>query len=204
MNSLFISLYEEKNGARRLELETCLMRNCAVFDRIFVLAEGSENGSTAYLDHLAGDVIVLLPVSCRPTFRTFFMAINGVSGTDDVNVIANSDIYFEELAAAPASHQCFALTRWDMRNGHAKFLNRVDSQDTWMLRGPVRQVGFADFHLGVPGCDNRINLELSRAGYVVSNPSLTIKTYHLHANPTDHSKAVKRVNPPYLKLEPCV
>ncbi len=201
MTNLFISLYPEKNESRRSELAECLVRNCKVFDCVWVLAEQDVNYD--YLPDISPATVNILPVSVRPTFRTFFNAINTVCGADDVNLIANSDIYFEELPVVPLVSQCFALTRYEVEaNGNKRFLNRNDSQDVWIFKGKIKPVGYADFHIGVPGCDNRINRELSVAGYQVSNPSLTIKAYHLHRNPTDHSKATKRVNPPFLRLNP--
>jgi len=202
VTNLFISLYPEKNEARKRELTECLKRNSLVFDHIWVLAE-AEEGSFDYLPDISPAAVNLLPVTVRPTFRTFFNAINAVCGLDDVNLIANSDIYFEEMAAVPQANQCFALTRYEVdANGNKRFLNRNDSQDSWCFRGKIKAIPYADFHLGVPGCDNRICRELSIAGYEVINPSLTIKSYHLHANPTDHAKATKRINPPYVRPNP--
>lgn len=202
MTNLFISLYPEKNKVRQLELAECLKRNCKVFDRVWVLAEHDEENFD-YLPDISPATVNILPVSVRPTFRTFFSAINTVCGLEDVNLIANSDIYFEEIPVWPQASQCFALTRYEVEaNGSKRFLNRNDSQDVWIFHGKIRPVGFCDFHLGIRGCDNRINRELAVAGYNVINPSLTIKAYHLHRNPTDHHSTNKVINPPYLRLNP--
>lgn len=196
MTNLFISLFN--NPVRNKEYHECLRRNSksGLFDNIFVIAEGDEN----WFDYLPSDVFIsILPINTRPTFRSFFNAINVITGDDDINIIANSDIYFKDIPFTPRFNECFALTRYEP----TFFLNRADSQDVWMFRGRVNLPQYCDFGMGVPGCDNRISYELRAAGYEVTNPSLSIKTYHLHKHPTDHSKAAKRIAPPYLKLTPC-
>lgn len=203
MTNLFISAYNEKEPARRKELHTCLINNLksGCFDAVWVIAE-ADNGSYDYLPDVSPYVVNLLPCNVRPTFETFFNAINTVSGVDDINVIANSDIYFDEILVKPLPHQCFALTRYEVeKNGAVRFLNRSDSQDCWFWNGHIRKPAYCAFTPGVPGCDNRLALELMRAGYEVTNPSLTIKSYHLHANPTNHAGKAK-VNPPYFRPVP--
>lgn len=195
MNNLYISHYPEKDKARKAELLTCLKNNSTVFDQVFVLTEGDA----WWADHQVKNIIQL-PVTKRPTFKTFFNAINHVSHPDDINVIANSDIYFEHIDFPISIHDCYALTRYE-KNG--VFLNRRDSQDAWIFRGHVRFDRIhCQFEMGRPGCDNRIAWELSTAGYKVTNPSLSIKTHHIHSNPTDHSQTVHRIDPPYMRLEP--
>lgn len=189
MTNLFISLFEAK-GKRQQELLTCLKHNLKIFDAVYCLTEG---------DIELPNNVIKLPVSCRPSFRTFFKAVNRITQPDDINIIANSDIYFKELPSGPKNNQSFALTRYE---GDI-FLNRADSQDTWIFTGEIKIPNYCDFWMGTPGCDNRIAKELLLVGYDVINPSLTIKTYHLHSEPTDHSKAVKRVQQPYFKPYPC-
>lgn len=203
MTNLFISLYNEKEPARRNELRTCLMNNLksGCFDAVWVIAEADGEGY-AYLQDISNLEFNILPCNVRPTFETFFNAINTLSGADDINIIANSDIYFEDMPVKPLPHQCFALTRYEVeKNGSFRFLNRSDSQDSWIFNGKIRKPSYSAYFLGTPGCDNRIGLELMRAGYEVTNPSLTIKTYHLHSNPTNHAGKAK-VNPPYFRPVP--
>lgn len=201
MRNLFISLFRDKEPHRRAELEYCLDKNRGVFDRVFVLTE--HNNLLVLFDEHVNNVIEL-PVTTRPTFKTYFKAVNHCTDQDDVNVVANSDIYFDKTLLVVDSiryDQCYALTRYEHSTG--QFLNRIDSQDAWVFRGQINYSGgmYCDFHLGVPGCDNRIAWELSRLGYNVSNPSLSIKSYHVHSQPTNHT-GDKVVQPPYMKIEP--
>jgi len=58
----------------------------------------------------------------------------------------------------------------------------------------------ANFTQGVPGCDNKIAYLLQEAGYVVTNPSTTIKTYHLHLSGIRHYNAKYRVPRPRINV----
>jgi len=190
--NLFISLYNEQNKKRQSELKECLLRNCKVFDIVWVLAEGGELAEWV-LEGLPTNVNVL-PVTIRPTFRTFFNAVNAVTNYDDINVVSNSDIYFEALNLLPGINQCFSITRYE--NGI--LLNQIDSQDAWIFKGIIKIPSYCDYHQ-IPGCDNRLNYELRKMGYEMSNPCLTIKSHHLHKGEKSYD-GTKRINPPYLRL----
>lgn len=112
----------------------------------------------------------------RPTFNDLF----DLCKADAVNVIANSDIYFTELPHTPPPGEVWALSRWDVdADGNATLWDHADSQDAWIING--KPVGVdAPFTMGVPGCDNVLVHLFREAGYVVRNPSKTIKAYHLH------------------------
>jgi hypothetical protein len=199
--NLFISLYHEKDKKRQSELKECLLRNCKVFDIVWILAEGGELAEWL-LEDLPTNVNVL-PVTVRPTFRTFFNAINAVADSNDINFFGNSDIYVEEINLTPDHNDFFALTRYEVnKNGEVRFLNRSDSQDLWGVKGLVRIPKYCDYHCGVRGCDNRLAREMLLMNYNVINPSLTLKSYHLHEMPTDHHKSGKVVNPPYYRPIP--
>jgi hypothetical protein len=196
--NLYTSIYPEKNPKRMAELRECLVNNAKVFDVIWLIAELDENGKLDYLPDVSPAVINVLSINCRPTFRTMFNAVNNLSGNEDINVVANSDIYFKDRFKGPMPGQSFALTRYE---GDV-FLNRRDSQDAWVFSGKINVPKYCDFHIGVPGCDNRLARELSVAGYQVLNPSLTIKTYHLHKGQKSYDNTTRRVPPPYLRLDP--
>jgi len=229
MTNLFISAYPEKDQIRKAELRTCLLNNLksGVFDAVWIIAE-EDGHELKYLPNVKPYTVNILPCTTRPTFRTFFNAINNIDDMlkkvvnssigkhehgvnvgmlqiqpeENVYIIANSDIYFESLPVLPKVNECFALCRYDIqKDGSAIFLNRNDAQDTWLFKGKIKIPQYCDFHMGTPGCDNRVNVELSRMGYEILNPSLTIKSYHLHSNPTNHI-GKQKVNPPYLRLNP--
>jgi hypothetical protein len=53
------------------------------------------------------------------------------------------------------------------------------SQDAWIFDTPLCDFP-CNFYFGVPGCDNRLAWEASRAGLTLINPSRSIRAYHLH------------------------
>lgn len=145
----------------------------------------------------------------RATYRDFFDKINTVSGPRDINIIANLDIFFDEtlkLAEALRPHEVFALSRWDVTSENPFNIKRYEepgSQDVWMFRGPItRQIKYCDFPIGRMGCDNRIAHEFQQAGYLVLNPSKSIRCIHYHVSEQrNYDRAVRNadtvVPPPY-------
>lgn len=162
MINLYINYYKDKNLERQKEIDYCFYKNIS-----------NENLNVIILDSQA-----------RVTFKMFFDKINKITFKNDINIIANSDIFFDEslnFVNNIKDNECYALSRWDLdKNGQAKHFNRADSQDTWIIKGFVKKNMFGDFNMGFRGCDNRLAYEFEHAGYKILNPSLTIKTYHLH------------------------
>jgi len=92
------------------------------------------------------------------------------------------------------------LDSWSFTNGietvkvpdcpePAIFGPRDDSQDCWIFRADQlaarskSEWDALDFTLGRAGCDNAIAGELVRRSWIVCNPCLTVKSYHLHESP---------------------
>lgn len=161
MIRLIYNYYEDKNKVRKREIDFCLQKN---------------------LDNPHINVVII-ETEEKPTYNLFFQKINEMTGPDDINIICNSDIFFDEtiiLTATMKHKQVYALSRWDYINEHnIKLFDRHDSQDTWIVKGRVENV-ISNFTLGKKGCDNRIAYEFKNAGYLISNPSRSIKTYHVH------------------------
>ncbi len=206
MIRLYTTLYNENDKWRRKELITSLRKNCelSAIDRIYILNEGGD------ISDLAAGKIEVINIQNRPTYQDFFALINQLTSSEDINIIANTDIYFDRHIAVLnylgfTNHACLALSRWNFNsNGQATLFNRNDSQDVWVFQGKIRNVN-ANFPTGIPFCDNRILYELQQAGYRVLNPAFSIKTYHLHTG--DRSEYDKRtlkqfVDEPYRYLYP--
>ncbi len=200
MLRLFTTSYNESRADRAAEYEYCLGRNlnCAAIGEVCIL---DESGEVPFAD---SGKLEVRQVPMRPTYRDFFDWINEKAQKDDVSLIANSDIWFDEsirvLCEALSERECFAMSRWD----GAKLFDRNDSQDCWAWRGQVANVN-GDFPLGVPRCDNRLLFELRTAGYVVRNPAFALKPHHIHAGQrqeyaTNHLEDF--VAPPYEYLWP--
>ena len=147
----------------------------------------------------------------RPTYTDFFNAT--LAYPEDINVFSNSDIYFNDTikhVLNMGSMDAYALTRWEeSENGIVPFETKHSynqeakskhSQDVWVFYGAVNTV-YGGFHIGVPGCDNRIAYEINKANYNLSNPSNIIKCVHKHANEKRVYTMPDKISPPYLWVD---
>lgn len=177
MLRLIVNYYKDKNQARQKELDYCLRTNvdAAWFTEIVVLAEEKLPITSAKVVSVSAD-----PDS-RPTFAQLFDCCRLRSAEDDINVVANSDIFFDSSVSRLnlAADDFYALARWDVCDNVAKLWLVDYAQDAWAFRGKPRDI-FCKFSLGYPGCDNRLAFEAQRAGYVVHNPAFTFHALHMH------------------------
>lgn len=203
MIRLFVNWYIEKKQPRGKELNLCIEKNfhCEYIDEIVNLSDTPlpETGKfkNIQIDH-------------RPTYSDFLKVVSDLAQPKDVSIIANMDIYFDEtilLTKRMTDRDAYALTRWDVNAEGITFMNRADSQDVWIFKGKPKEVKGANINLGTPGCDNAMAYLIKKAGYRISNPSLSIKTYHVHSSGTRHylngnKQIVKSAPEPYLLLKP--
>lgn len=198
---LFTTYYRDPRPLRSIELDYCLAANAAVFDELYVLAEGPLPRTTPGTWQTA---------SGRQTYRQVLEWANSViASPEDITAIANCDVLIPCRALAQAAERlgaddAWCLSRWDVcEGGGAKLWDVEYSQDVWLFRGPIRTLS-AEYRFGVPGCDNRFAHELQQAGYCVLNPSRSVKTFHFHLSGKRTPTNVRtcRVPPPYLFLKP--
>lgn len=181
--NLFVQVYNAENLARQKELDTCLKIN----------KELNVNG-VPYLN--------VIEIKERLTFAQMFELTKEYP--NDINIIANSDIYFNETILQTRfmdAKDCYALTRWDYGHGKAVLFYRKDSQDVWVFNG-VANVNGGNYHLGKAGCDNRIAKEILDSGYSISNPSKSIHAIHLHESNYRTYKPQDKVEEPYHFIFP--
>lgn len=197
--TLTTSFYYPEDYRRLSELRECLKKNfeCRLISQINLMCESDV------VETFSGK-IVKCKINQRPTYQTAFDFGSELT-PDAINIFANSDIYFDDenlqlierfYSDPKNSKVIMALTRWDIIRGKPKFFNRVDSQDVWIWKGIMSHKVKADFLFGVPGCDNSIAHQLQKH-YTVINPSLTIKTYHLHESGIRTYGDSDRIEPPY-------
>lgn len=131
--------------------------------------------------------------------------------SDSILIVCNSDIYVSEESVKQMSHRldkrsCLALSRWnafltDDLTVDYELYDHCDSQDTWVFLNTVKR-GKYKIEMGIPGCDNRLAKELTRAGYEVKNPARSIVTNHLHISEVrTYTPFSKRIRGPYLQIE---
>jgi hypothetical protein len=144
-----------------------------------------------------------------PTFKDFF----NICQSDSINIIANTDIYFDETLnrlseqnGVQSGNSVVCLSRWERKNRvWSVYRNHRQSQDAWMFKGilPTRLIDECDFRIGTLGCDNRLVYTFQKYGYITLNPAFTIKAKHVHFS--NHRYMVRAnkddvVPPPYLLL----
>lgn len=214
MVNLFSTYYEDKDRKEELDEVLRLNRENKSIDHIFLLNENTlwgwtEGGEKREIPSIIEysinkNILSQKHILTRPTFAQIFDWANEVTDKNDINIVANSDIYFdgegiEIMNLLLGEGNCWALTRWDALTG--EFMGRRDSQDSWIFRGHVKP-GNYDFGVGLPGCDNKLAYELQQVRYEVTNPSRTIKTFHLHKGEDRKWHGKPQIPPPYLLLEP--
>ena len=199
--------YDAQSTARQAELQECLHRNLANPHLGQVLV-WKQSGKTPIAQPGLESKLALLERNHSPTFDELFALANAVCDRDDVAVIANSDVWFDDTAALIESirpEQCFALLRWEEDGkmySTADGEPRPDSQDAWIFRTPMRPVG-APFGLGLPRNDNALAYQLSKLGYDLRNPAKTIRIHHRHASAMRPYAAAKFfIPPPWLHIDP--
>lgn len=194
MINLFINYYKAKTEERQNEIDFCFQKNSRnkIIDRLILFSDLKDCA-------LFCDEVVNIE---RPTYQDFFDAANKYP--NDINIIANSDIFFDEtieLVKSIRENEVYCLTRWEWNDGNITDFNKMHgaphewSQDAWIFKGACRlkdcsrvvainqDTGKYDtipFTMGVPGCDNHISWKFKQAGYQPLNPSKTIKAIHVH------------------------
>lgn len=178
--------YKAQSPTRRAEIDTCLEKNeaCEMIDKIVLLNETALKTGPKIEEKVIGK---------RLTYADVIRWIYDSAPRDIMVAFANADIYIDaswrtlwstDLETIP---KFLALLRWDVGAETKIFGPRADSQDTWVLSSnAVKAVTWdwaaLDFPFGQGGCDNAITLELFKKKFLVANPALTLKTYHLHTS----------------------
>lgn len=198
---LLVGFYGERSAARAAELAECLRRNCESphVDEVHVFLE--EGGEPDYRH----PKIRMVPIGRRLLYRDLCDYANRKLNGRQV-IIANSDIYFDQslkrIGRYDLGGQLLCLSRWDVQtDGSSRLFEFASSQDAWIFAAPIREFR-CDWHLGMPGCENRLAYEAERAGLRVSNPSRSVRAHHLHLSRVIHYRASDRVHGPGLSIEP--
>jgi GR25 family glycosyltransferase involved in LPS biosynthesis len=186
--NLFYNFYIPKEEERKMELNYCFNKflENKLIDNLYVLCTDELK--------LEDDKIIKIKINHQPKYRDFFNIIDFFSNENDINIILNSDCYIDEhnlklIKKYLQRNQAFLLSRWDILSikpfeiEHFDKVNKDNSgcsQDAWIFKGKPKCGLIGDYELGRAGCDNAIAHEFNKSGYIVSNPSFTIKVYHYH------------------------
>ena len=206
--------YKAQTSSRRTEIDACLQANlaCPLIDRVVLL-----NELPVAPEH---PKITEKVIGKRLTYADVIRWIYTSAPPGILIAFANADIFLDtpswrtlwscDIETVP---KFLALLRWDVGSvqdtANAKIFGpRADSQDTWVISSSaVKAVTWdweaLDFPFGQGGCDNAITLELFKKKFLVANPALTLKTYHLHGSGVrnyDPRRVVEK--PAFLYIQP--
>jgi len=167
---LLVQSYSPECKARRLEIEFCKRVNSKsdIFSHV-VLVDGDARRWTI------GQLFDI----CHAEFK------------DEICVVANSDIVFDEsiLAAKECLKECnlLALTRWENKMT-PRMLGHYDdglffsgTQDSWIFVGGSIPAVDIEIPMGHVACDNVLVGWAVKKGVVIADPAIDLRTYHVHA-----------------------
>jgi hypothetical protein len=183
MINLYLNYYFSENKDRQSEYDYCLDKNLnnPLIDNIFIFIS-KEDISNFYLQN---DKLKLLEM-VRPTYAKVIETISEKTSINDVNIIINSDCYIDHDTSNLINHinvdEMWCMNKYDVVDGHfnLKFHDGSCSQDAWIFRGFPKNIQNIDFNFGTPGCDNRFAYESKSSGYILKNPSISLKIIHYH------------------------
>ena len=197
--------YTPNSKKREREIKKCLEENIkqSYVDKIILLNETVHK----LPDSKKLEQVVL---GHRMKYKDVFEYIQNIPSNTLV-VFANADIYltdtFKDLWSFNLKDTFVSLLRYEESTGEL-FGPREDSQDTWIIHAESVQkrtwnMSSLDFLFGQAGCDNAINVEMLRQKFLVVNPSLSLKTIHVHQSEYRTYDPKDCVDKPfYLYLDP--
>lgn len=187
---LLITFYRENDKYRLREYRACVKRNLKnpFIEKIHVFYENrSGQAAEDFLSHPKIEIHDFETSEQQGITYGHLIDFANQYLAGKMVIIANTDIYFDcslrALEHYDLTDKVLALTRYDCgayQGWHGKPWFRHDlSQDSWIFRPPLKKIN-ADIKMGWLGCDNRLAYEMRIGALNVSNPSLTIMTWHIH------------------------
>lgn len=221
--SLVIQYYVDRHPERQRELDeaVCNNLNNRWIDKVYFMLEREEDRQiiiSRFADKVPDtDKIVLVTYNHRLTYKDAFSFSNKhLMGT--TVILANLDIFFDStlmhlklpLPDKAPSPLFYALSRYEVEpDGQVIFKESFAplSQDAWIFTPPLEQefIDACSFHMGLPGCDNRIVHECQTIGkqyFVTHNPALKIVCRHLHASNIRNYTQKDAVKGTYAHISP--
>jgi hypothetical protein len=202
--------FDSPTPKRQQEIDRVLKENikCDYVDKIILLNEKLYNLPKS-------DKLEQIVIGKRLTYLDVMKYIKNDVPRDVYVIFANSDIYFDSTLCALYSLEMekkfLSLLRYDVGPDPTSepklFGPRPDSQDAWILLSSSVDFEPSEddfgFSFGISGCDNAVNVSMLRKRFVVANPALTIKTYHVHnSNVRTYVRSAVVDKPVFLYLTP--
>lgn len=186
--NVFVNFYRTPSEPRNAEILATFYKNVEndLIDKIYIIRTASD------CHNIKSDKIVDIITDERPKYTTWFEYINKYTQPDDINVLINSDCFFNDNFKYLVYHmkhtECYVLNRLeivdinDLTTAY-RMVGIKDSQDGWIFKGKTHVNG-GNYYMGVWGCDNKICYDINRSRYDIINPlNSDIFLYHYHNEP---------------------
>ena len=188
---VFTQFFKHTSAPRFKEIKECLIKNCECphIDKIVLINE--KDYSDEFKKIKGAEKITQFVSGRRLTYANFLQYVYDMVPANVFTVLCNADIYFGDslldLHKINMEDKMLGLLRWDVdTNGEAKIFGpRADSQDAWIflsdsIKSRKWDYNKFNFQLGQAGCDNAFAGHILRQKFVISNPAVSFKTFHLH------------------------
>lgn len=209
---MIMQYFEHANAVRRAEIDACLMANCsnAAIDLIVLLDEKTHSLDAFAALRPEGTELREVVVGARLSFEHVFVAANAFleeTTTSPLFFTTNADIIVPSRAikmadASLGDDEVWCLSRWDIDAHNRITLTSCGevSQDTWMWRGAldIDSMDLRGIQFGRGGCDNAIAYQLTAGKRRVRNPSMSVRTVHLHREASSRNWTPCETPRPYL------
>jgi hypothetical protein len=177
--NLIISYYKSKNIDRNKEIDLTIKLNLQnkLFNKIIVIDDTNQ-----FINNSGNDNVIIIKDNRRLLFNDFFIYANEFSDDDTITILCNSDIIigenFDKITLN--DKEMLFLSRYEMLLDTKNELNSdFGSFDTWVWKGKILE-NIGKFRMGIGACDVRLAREFYDCNYILKNPSIDLKTYHLH------------------------
>jgi hypothetical protein len=191
---VFTQFFKHKDAKRFREIKECLIKNCACphIDKIVLINE--KDYSDEFKNISESNKIQQVITGKRLTYSDFLKYVQEQVPKNIFTILCNADIYFGnsllDLWKINMENKMLGLLRWDVPpsglEADAKIFGpRADSQDSWIflsdsIKSRTWDFNKFNFQLGQAGCDNAFAGHILRQRFLISNPSVSFKTFHLH------------------------
>lgn len=196
---LLTEFFNSERPNRTNEIIFCIKENIKnkYIEKIYLFVDKHEKVPDEILD----DKVIIIRRN-RPTYYEMIKMSNELESKDELFIIANSDILFDEslqyVYNIDMSKVFMGLTRHDYVT--KEFFGRISSQDAWIYKRGLKEDEKADFKLGTYYCDSRIFRIYYDLGYNVLNPSKKVKIWHYHTD--EYRNYIEEVKGPYCYVVP--
>jgi hypothetical protein len=203
---LCVQYYVDPDAKRQEEIDFCIRNNIAnrAINQMLVI----KSKHTKFPEN--SEKVQFVELEERPTYWQILEILR--KEDDAVNIIANTDIAFDETinhVRIVQNPDLLALNRWELKTplqlASAIPPIAIDAYDVWIWQGRLQthltEKDFA-FTLGVAGCDNRVNYLFHTSGYRLCNPCSYIKAFHVHNTNIRRYLDKPRIPGPYCYASP--